>query len=103
MERICDHVGIIKDGKMLVEMPIDTLKDTVKLLRITGEDDMPLILDGCRIISSKRVGSEQLVTVELAKAGQIPVLPAGLLIQEVIQLSLEEIFVALLDDSEAAK
>jgi len=97
MERICDHVGIIKDGKMLIEMPLDQLKDTVKLLRITGEDNLPTNAPGCRVIEVKRIGREQLVKVELSKAGVMPTLPPGLMIQETVNLSLEEIFVALLD------
>jgi ABC-2 type transport system ATP-binding protein len=98
MERICDCVGIMHDGKMLIEAPIDVLKSRVRLLRLLSEDEKPAIA-GCEILSSRAAGRERIVTVRFARAPEgVPAMPPGTQLIEDVSLSLEEIFVALVGE-----
>jgi ABC-2 type transport system ATP-binding protein len=92
LERLCDWVGILHEGRMLLQMPVETLQADVKLLRLdTDPDDLP----GLTVLDRHRLGREWLLTVlGLASAPA----PAA---REVMDLTLEEIFVALLTYVEA--
>ena len=95
MERICDWVGIVDEGRMLLEMPIDELKASVKMLRLRAET-APDQLPGCKILARKSTGREHHITVQFDSAQEPrPVLPHGVEYVEEILLNLEEIFVAL--------
>ena len=98
MERICDWVGVIHNGRMLVELPLDELKDTVTLLRVASDD--PPDLTACTVLSQRRSGRESSVTVRLDQPGVAPQLPTGATLLETIPLTLEEIFVALVEAEE---
>jgi ABC-2 type transport system ATP-binding protein len=95
LEFLCDWVGIIHDGSMLLEMPVDDLKAAVKSVRIEcAEENGPPLLPA--ELSRQRLGREWLVTVR--NASLVPASIPGARILEVIDLSLEQIFVALLSD-----
>jgi ABC-2 type transport system ATP-binding protein len=96
MERICDWVGIIHSGKMLVQMPLDDLKRTVVSLRFTGTIPSADTLPGCVQLNSQTFGKDTFVTVKfntpLSSLEEGATLTGA---QEAISLSLENIFVAL--------
>lgn len=95
LERLCDHVGILHNGKLLLEMPLDELKASVKRLRVGGEiRDLP----GLVVLEQRQVGREWLATVQNYDPAA---LPSDLPVLEVSELTLEEIFVALLTFEEA--
>jgi len=97
LEFLCDWVGIIHEGKLLLEMPVEELKAAVKSVRIEcGDENGPPFLP--TEISRQRLGREWLVTVR--NASLLPASIPGARIQEVIDLGLEQIFVALLSDKE---
>ena len=95
MERLCDWVGILHDGKLLVEMPLDDLKASVKRLRLSGE---PADLFGLVVLERRQMGREWLATVQNYDPS---VLPPDAPVLEVSDLTLEEIFVALASHAEA--
>jgi ABC-2 type transport system ATP-binding protein len=98
MERICDWVGVMHEGKMLVEMPLDDLKSCVRMLRLKSEAE-PKDLPGCTILSHRESGREHFVTVRYpGPDSPRPTLPAGVTLTEEVPLSLEEIFVALVGE-----
>lgn len=46
VERICDHVAILNEGKIVVEAPLDELREkyaTPKIEIVVGADDMPAL------------------------------------------------------------
>jgi ABC-2 type transport system ATP-binding protein len=96
LEFLCDWVGIIDRGKLIVEMPVEDLKASVKTLRFRPADEQspPIFPEELR---REKLGREWLVTVRgadrLEKAQVVDV-------AEVIDLSLEQIFVALVRDRE---
>jgi ABC-2 type transport system ATP-binding protein len=94
MERICDWVGVMHSGRMIIEMPLEQLKRTVVTIRLSGAVPTPISLFGCEVLTTQRSGNEQFVTVRLADPSAPNLISSG--IDEVITLPLEEIFVALM-------
>ena len=41
LEQICDHIGIIHEGKILMEESIDNLKSKVRKVQVAFKDDIP--------------------------------------------------------------
>ncbi len=103
LERLCDWVGVLHAGRMLLEMPVEDLKASVKLLRLRALDDAPPpALIGPTFLDSRHLGREWLVTVKDYHPATISAaLPPGIEVLEVIDLTLEEIFVALLGKEDA--
>ena len=110
MERICDWVGVIQGGKLLLEMPIETLKSSVQAarIRLSGDRDgggaVPEIA-GASILQARWLGHDLLLTARLRPAESARCLSFcrwETHFVETIPLSLEEIFVALLGPEEGA-
>lgn len=96
LERLCDWVGILHGGKLLLQMPLDDLKASVKRLRLGGEiRDLP---GGLTVLEKRQLGREWLATVQNYDPAA---LPPDLPVLEVLDLTLEEIFVALVSFEEA--
>ena len=92
LERLCDWVGILHEGRMLLQMPVEDLKATVKLLRLAHDVES---LPNLTVLDRRRLGREWLLTV---RGPSEFIGPAAL---EVIDLTLEEVFVALVNHEEA--
>ncbi len=97
LEFLCDWVGILHDGKILLELPVDDLKAAVKAIRIEPSDsaDPPPVPSE---LSRQRIGREWLITVRDITVASTSLSKAE--VREIIDLSLEQIFVALLSDKE---
>jgi ABC-2 type transport system ATP-binding protein len=95
LEFLSDWVGIIDDGKLIVQSPVEDLKASVKTLRLRNVDDVPPPFPG--ELGRQKLGREWLVTVR--DFNSIPD-DRRSAIAEMIDLSLEEIFVALVQDRE---
>lgn len=100
VERVADWVGIIDGGRMIACQPMDDLKSSVKRINMVFEDTAPSVkLDG--MISTETAGRQVRVTVRqfsdavLEKAKGYN--PRSV---EVEDLSLEDIFVALVGEKE---
>jgi ABC-2 type transport system ATP-binding protein len=97
LERICDWVGIIDDGKLLVQMPVDDLKAQVKMLRVVLAHGSIEDISIGGILDKRRAGREWLLTVrDYQPLLNRQLLAVGAQVNEVIDLDLEEIFIALL-------
>jgi ABC-2 type transport system ATP-binding protein len=98
MERICDWVGIIHNGKMLLEQPLDDLKQSVVALTLTAEEPFTGSLPDCRVLNFQKFGKETIATVWLDEPkSSLTTVPTGVAVHEVNALTLEQIFVALLN------
>lgn len=95
LEDICDHVGIIFDGKMVIEKSLDDLKGVVKKYQAILTDDAMNELEGkLEVLHKSKMGS---VTTFIVKdsdgnsEGCIKSLSPQLC--ESVKLTLEEVFI----------
>ena len=101
LERICDWVGVLDNGKLVVELPMQSFKNGIKRIRLTGAPslvgDTPFVL-----LQRETAGTEQ---VWVVRGWQPPMAQwfegVGAAVKEVVDLDLEEGFVELLRSSRA--
>jgi len=101
LERVCDWVGVLDDGKLVAELPMQDFKGGIKRVRLAGAPadvrEAPFA-----VLSRETVGSEQLWVVRGGEAQLAPWLGArGAQVREIMDLDLEEGFVELLRSSRA--
>ena len=96
-ERICDHVGVMDDGRLLAEMPMATFRGGIKRLRVSkaplDRGTLPFTLLS-RGVSAGR--EEEWVVRGWQPAMKEYFVAAESELREVIDLDLEESFVELL-------
>jgi ABC-2 type transport system ATP-binding protein len=101
VERIATHVGVMKDARLVVDEPVESLKARFRRIRATGADLPERLPAGVHLVTRRAaaVGEEVVVTTE----GDAPGAELSGTGAEVEAMSLEEIFVALTgDEGEAA-
>lgn len=97
LERLCDWVGVLHEGRLLLQMPVDALKESIKLLRLRLPEGVTEVPAGPNVLEQRPSGRDWLATVrDFGPDSTRNALPSGTHLLEVIDLSLEEIFVALL-------
>ena len=95
LEDICDWVGIIHKGKMILEKPLDDLKGSVHKYQIVlTEGCSDSVFDAENILHKSRTGSVYNVIIK-GDANQTDNLMQGLnpILCERISLTLEEVFI----------
>ena len=101
LERICDWVGVLDSGKLVVELPMQSFKNGIKRIRLSGAPslvgDTPFV-----VLQRETTGAEQ---VWVVRGWQPPMAQwfagVGAAVKEVMDLDLEEGFVELLRSSRA--
>ena len=94
LERLCDCVGMVFEGQMLVQSKVDDLKATIRQLQVSGDTfDVP----GVKILRRQTLGRDQLLTVK-AEPKLYDQLPKSVV--DIIDIRLEQIFVALVGNEE---
>jgi ABC-2 type transport system ATP-binding protein len=101
LERICDWVGVLDDGKLVAELPMQSFKNGIKRIRLAHAPslvgDTPFVL-----LQRETSGLEQ---VWVVRGWQPPMAQwfegVGATVKEVVDLDLEEGFVELLRSSRA--
>lgn len=63
VERIADHIGILVAGKLVVNCPLEELKNRIKKLRLIFADQAPPDLHMTEIINQQTQGREMVITV----------------------------------------
>lgn len=103
LEDVCDHVGIMNQGKLLIEKSLDELQTSIVKVQLAFEDEMPALppyIDVLKQISTGRVhtlivrGEAEMVKMVLGSMNP--------LILDVLPLTLEEIFIYELGDENYA-
>lgn len=104
LERICDWVGILDKGSLVAELPMQSFKDGIKRLRVSGappeQQDTPFTILSRRAPETMAVGETWIVrdwNPEMAHYFET----IGATLQDVVDLDLEEGFVELLTTSRA--
>lgn len=100
LERICDWVGVIDNGSLVAELRMDDFKSTIKRLRLEGTPNVPppdipfALLD--RMAPNGVSPMETWVVWGWEPLHREQLAHTGIHVREVIDLDLEEGFVALL-------
>lgn len=96
IERVADHIGILVDGTLKIEEPLDDLADTVKQIRFHSFGALPMqfSLPGTfRIVRSE---TEMLITARIGDEAAIARAARDAGAQyEILDLPLEDIFVEI--------
>ncbi|QIB25932.1 ABC transporter ATP-binding protein [Caloranaerobacter azorensis] len=95
LENICDHVGIMHKGKMLIESNLDELKSDVHKIQIAYKNDFPTNLDkGLKILYKEKRGSIYLLIVKGNREKIVSTFNKyNPIILDILPLSLEEVFI----------
>jgi len=94
VERIADHIGIIEQGRLLVQAPLDELKQSMRRVTLTFEGSPPPIeLEG--ILAREDISNECSLVLKGHDEGKLRALEALGAIEVTVQdVSLEDVFVA---------
>ena len=93
LEDVCDHVGIMNHGRMLVERSLSELQDNIVKIQLAFADGGKLP-EGLEILHSSSTGRlQQLILRGNAEELAAKISAAGPLFLDVVPLNLEEIFI----------
>lgn len=93
LEDVCDHVGIMNHGRMLVERSLSELQDNIVKIQLAFADGGKLP-EGLEILHSSSTGRlQQLILRGSAEELTAKLSAAGPLFLDVVPLNLEEIFI----------
>lgn len=96
LERVASHVAFLDEGKVGFFGELDLLKDRVKRIRITAEQDLPLGFNLPGIMRSQVEGKHALLAVKEFDAQKLEILSNELRATATVEdLNLEEIFLEL--------
>ena len=94
MEGICDYIGILSGGKMVIERDLDELKSDIHKVQVAFKDGKQHDFNGLNVLHQETRGSVELLIIRNAKATVEEVIgslnPA---VFDILPLSLEEIFI----------
>jgi ABC-2 type transport system ATP-binding protein len=95
VEREADQVGILSDGRLIVDQGLDDLKETVRQVRFFGfRGELPARIPGA--LSVRRERGEMLAVLDTGPQGRLDTLTAQWGCQaEIRDLSLEDLFIEL--------
>ena len=95
LEDICDHVGIIHKGKMVIEKPLDEIKGNILKLQLAFEGEFPKTLEQeLEILHTSKTGSVYtIITRGESGAIQETIRKYNPVIFDTISLTLEEVFI----------
>ena len=93
LEDVCDHVGIMNRGRMLLERSLSELQDNIVKIQLAFAEDTPLPEDLTILHRSETGRLQQLILRGKADELQAKLALCNPLFLDVLPLSLEEIFI----------
>ncbi len=95
LEDICDYVGIIHKGKMVIEKPLDDLKGSVHKYQLAFDGEFPTELENTlEILHTSKLGTIYTVIVKGdAKAADEVIGKYSPIVFDKVSLTLEEVFI----------
>ena len=94
LEDVCDHVGILKGGKLLLEHSLDELQGNVSKFQIAFNGEVPALPEGIRLLHDEQMGRVHTLIIEGdSEAARAEFLKLEPVLLDVLPLSLEEIFI----------
>ena len=93
LEDICDYVGIIHKGKMVIEKPLDDIKGNIKKVQVAFNGDFPEELHKkLDILHLSKTGSVYSLIVK-GNSAEETIKEYNPLICDIVGLTLEEVFI----------
>ena len=94
LEDVCDHIGIMNKGKILLQHSLEDLQSSVTKIQVVFEDEMPDLDREFHIVSRSDLGKVHTLIIR-GDSGEITdaLNKYHLIFMEVLPLSLEEIFI----------
>ena len=95
LEDVCDHVGIMNKGKVIIERSLSDLQGTVSKIQVACEGEVPALPEGFKVLHKSNIGRVHTLIVRgnpdeavahITKDTQKSIV-------DVLPLSLEEIFI----------
>lgn len=94
LEDVCDHVGIMNNGKILIERSLDELQTSITKIQIAFEGDMPTLPDNIEVLKKISTGRVHTLIVKgEPRAAEQALSAMNPLLMDVLPLTLEEIFI----------
>ncbi len=104
LERICDWIGVMDNGRLVAELPIERFKNGIKRLRVAGAPTNPTAPPFALLAREPVNGKAETWVVRGWEPQMAPYFEAiGAALHEVIDLDLEEGFVELLRASRSPR
>lgn len=94
LEDVCDHVGIMNNGKILIERSLDELQTSITKIQIAFDGDMPALPPEIEVL--KKITNGRVHTLIVKGEPRVAERAIGALnplLMDVLPLTLEEIFI----------
>ena len=94
LEDVCDHVGILAKGKLLLEQNLSDLQENVVKLQVVFQGEMPRLAEDIEVLHASHVGRIHTLIIR-GKPREVTERLAGYspALLEAMPLTLEEIFI----------
>lgn len=94
LESICDYVGIIDDGKTVMERDLESIREGINKVQVAFAKDGEEAIEKLNVLHREKHGSiELIITKDSAETIEEVLVPANPLILDVLPLTLEEVFI----------
>ena len=94
LEDVCDHVGIMDHGKVLLERSLAQLQDNMVKLQVVFQDGMTEVPPELPVLHASRVGRIHTLIMRMnAEEASARLAAYGPLLVDAVPLTLEEIFI----------
>lgn len=94
LEDVCDHVGIMNQGQIILEHSLAELQSNICKVQIAFENEMPALPESLKVLHTSSVGRIHTLIVQTSPNMALRLLePLAPLLVEPLPLTLEEIFI----------
>ena len=94
LEDVCDHVGIMNHGKILIERSLDELQTSITKIQIAFDGDMPALPENIKVLKKITTGRVHTLIVKgEPRAAERAIGAMNPILMDVLPLTLEEIFI----------
>lgn len=95
LEDVCDHVGIMNKGKVIIERSLSDLQGNVSKIQVACEGDVPKLPEGFKVLHKSNIGRVHTLIVRGNPDEAVAHITKDTekVIVDVLPLSLEEIFI----------
>ncbi len=94
LEDVCDHVGILEHGKVLLERSLEQLQDNMVKLQVVFPDGVDEVPPDLPVLHASRIGRIHTLIMRMnAEEATAKVAAYGPMLVDAVPLTLEEIFI----------